>query len=160
MPEDPLNPEDCLPSLAAEALQWALHRPLFPDSLELMAVANGFVMLGLLAEPLAEAVLADHRSALEREGFGDAWGVTEGELTVRPAPTGTCSPGWPGRAGCARCRWWWPWPGCAARPRLPLVAVLVAIHPGTSQSAEVRIAGLTCGSEPVRTTANARRSTS
>jgi hypothetical protein len=49
-----------------------------------MAVANAFVMLGLLPEPRAEAVLADHKSALEREGFGNTWGVTKGELTVRP----------------------------------------------------------------------------
>ena len=49
-----------------------------------MAAANAFVMLGLLPEPRAEAVLADHKSALEREGFGNAWGVTKGELTVRP----------------------------------------------------------------------------
>ena len=84
MPEDPLNPEDCLRSLAAEALQWAPHRPLFPESLGLMAVANAFVMLGLLPEPRAEAVLADHKSALERKGLGNTWGVTKGELTVRP----------------------------------------------------------------------------
>jgi hypothetical protein len=84
MREDPVNPEDWLRSLAAEALLWAPHRPLFPDSLGLMAVANAFVMLGLLPESRAEAVLADHKSALEREGFGNAWGVTKGELTVRP----------------------------------------------------------------------------
>ena len=48
MPGDPVNPEDCLRSLAAEALRWAPNRPLFPDSLRLMAVANAFVMLGLL----------------------------------------------------------------------------------------------------------------
>jgi hypothetical protein len=81
---DPVRPEDCLRSLAAEALLWAPHRPLFPESLGLMAVANAFVMLGLLPEPRAEAVLADHKSALEREGFGNVWGVTKGELTVRP----------------------------------------------------------------------------
>jgi hypothetical protein len=84
MPEDPLNPEGCLRSLAAEALQWAPRRPLFPESLGLMAVANAFVMLGLLPEPRAEAVLADHKSALERQGLGNTWGVTKGELTVRP----------------------------------------------------------------------------
>jgi hypothetical protein len=84
MPEDPLNPEDCLRSLAAGALQWAPHRLLFPRSPRLMAVANAFVMLGLLPEPRAEAILADHKSALERMGLGNAWGVTEGELTVRP----------------------------------------------------------------------------
>jgi hypothetical protein len=70
--------------LSAEALRWARHRPLFPDSLGLMAVANAFVMLGLLPEPRAEAVLADHKSALEGVGLGNAWGVTKGELTVRP----------------------------------------------------------------------------
>ena len=84
MHDDRVNPEDCLRSLAAEALLWAPHRPLFPDSLGLMAVANAFVMLGLLPEPRAEAVLADHRSALERMGLGNTWGVTKGELTVRP----------------------------------------------------------------------------
>jgi len=89
MPEHLLNPEDCLRSLAAGALLWAHpDRPLFPDSLRLMAVANAFVMLGLLPEPRAEAILADHRSALERMGFGNAWGVTEGELTVRPGADG------------------------------------------------------------------------
>lgn len=84
MSADPLNPEDCLRSLAAEALRWAPHRPLFPESLGLMAVANAFVMLGLLPERRAEAVLADHKSALEHRGFGNVWGVTTGELTVRP----------------------------------------------------------------------------
>jgi hypothetical protein len=59
MPEDPVDPEECLRSLAAEALRWAHpDRPLFPDSLRLMAVANAFVMLGLLPEPRAEAILA------------------------------------------------------------------------------------------------------
>src|SRR6266581_4786169 len=41
-------------------------------------------MLGLLPEARAEAILAEHRSALERKGFGNVWGVTKGELTVRP----------------------------------------------------------------------------
>src|SRR5215468_10726431 len=89
MPEDPVHPEECLRSLAAKALLWAHpDRPLFPDSLRLMAVANAFVMLGLLPEPRAEAVLAEHRSALAREGLGNTWGVTEGELTVRPGADG------------------------------------------------------------------------
>ena len=85
---DPVNsvdPEDCLRALTAEALSWAHpERPLFPVSLGVMAVANAFVMLGLLPEPLAEAILAEHRLALERRGFGNVWGVTRGELTVRP----------------------------------------------------------------------------
>jgi hypothetical protein len=85
MRDDPVNPEDCLRSLAAEALLWAHpNRPLFPMSLSLMAVANAFVMLGLLPEPRAEGILADHKSALERKGLGNTWGVTKGELTVRP----------------------------------------------------------------------------
>jgi hypothetical protein len=80
-----MDPEDCLRSLAAEALLHAHpERPLFPSSLGLMAVANAFVMLGLLPEPQAEAILAEHRDGLEREGFGNTWGVTKGELTVRP----------------------------------------------------------------------------
>ena len=87
-PVDLVDPEDCLRSLAAEALRWARHRPLYPDSLGLMAAANAFVMLGLLPEPRAEAVLAEHRLALERAGFGNSWGVTKGELTVRPGAHG------------------------------------------------------------------------
>jgi hypothetical protein len=83
-----VNPDDCLRSLAAEALLRAAHRPLFPDSLGLMAVANAFVMLGLLPEPRAEAVLVDHKSTLERMGLGNTWGVTKGELTVRPGAHG------------------------------------------------------------------------
>src|SRR5690242_3332987 len=66
MPDDPVDPEECLRSLAAKTLLWAHpDRPLFPHSLRLMAVANAFVLLGLLPEPRAEAVLADHKSARE-----------------------------------------------------------------------------------------------
>jgi hypothetical protein len=85
MHDNLVKPEDCLRSLAAEALLW-VHpdRPLFPSSLGLMAVANAFVMLGLLPEPQAEAILAEHRDVLERQGFETASGVTTGELTVRP----------------------------------------------------------------------------
>ena len=61
MPDDPVAPEDCLRSLAAEALGWAPHRPLYPESLRLMAVANAFVMLGLLPEPRSRAAGA-HRT--------------------------------------------------------------------------------------------------
>lgn len=82
---DPADPEDCLRSLAAEALLRAgPERPSFAMSLGLMAAANALVMLGLLAEQRAEAVLAEHRMALERKGLGTDWGVTDGELTVRP----------------------------------------------------------------------------
>lgn len=83
--EDPVDPEDCLRALTAEALSRAHPgRSLFPVSLRLMAVANAFVMLGLLPEPQADAILAEHRSALESKGLGSGWGVTKGELTVQP----------------------------------------------------------------------------
>jgi hypothetical protein len=89
MLEDRVDPEGCLRSLTAEALWWAHpDRPLFPVSLGVMAVENAFVMLGLLPEPVAEAILAEHRAALERQGVGGSWGVTEGELTVRPGAHG------------------------------------------------------------------------
>lgn len=89
MRDGTVDPEGCLRSLAAEALLWAYPQgPLFPVSLGVMAVANAFVMLGLLPEPLAEAILAEHRAALERQGFGGSWGVTTGELTVRPGAHG------------------------------------------------------------------------
>jgi hypothetical protein len=80
-----MDPEDCLRSLTAEALLHAHpDRPLFPSSLGVMAAANALVMLGLLPEPRAEAILAEHRDGLERKGLGNAWGVTKGELTVGP----------------------------------------------------------------------------
>jgi len=51
-----------LRSLTAEALRWAhAQGPLFPVSLGVMAVANAFVMLGLLPELLAEAILDQMR---------------------------------------------------------------------------------------------------
>jgi hypothetical protein len=76
-----MDPEGCLRSLTAEALLHAHpDRPLFPSSLGLMAVANAFVMLGLLPEGRAEAILAEHRAALERMGIANVGD----ELTVRP----------------------------------------------------------------------------
>jgi hypothetical protein len=82
----PVPPEDCLRSLTDETLR--LARPghaLLPDSLAVMATANAFVMLGLVAEPRAEEILAAHRVALHTKGLGGAErGVNEGELTVRP----------------------------------------------------------------------------
>jgi len=71
MAENPLDPEGCLRSLAAEALEWARYQSLFPESVRLMAVANAFVMLGLLPETRAEAVLADHKLALEGMDLGN-----------------------------------------------------------------------------------------
>jgi hypothetical protein len=89
MDREPLDPEGWLRSLTAEALLRAdPDGPLLPVSLALQAVANAFVMLGLLPESRAEAILAAHRRALERKGFGNVWGVVRGELTVRPGAHG------------------------------------------------------------------------
>lgn len=80
---EPLDPEGCLRSLTAEALLRAHpDRPLFPVSLGLQAVANAFVMLGLLPEPTAEEILAGHRLALERKGFANV-GLAD-ERTILP----------------------------------------------------------------------------
>lgn len=85
MSSDRLDPGECLRALTAEALRRAVPgQSLLPVSLGLQATANAFVMLGLLPERRAEAILAEHRAALEREGFGNLWGVAKGELTVRP----------------------------------------------------------------------------
>ena len=97
---DPAAPEDCLRALTAEALLRAHpDTPLFPVSLGVMAVANAFVMLGLLPEAQAEVILAEHRLALERKGFGKVWGVTKGELTVRPGAHEYWQSRMAGRAG-------------------------------------------------------------
>jgi hypothetical protein len=83
------DPAGFLRLLTADALQRA--RPghvLLPVSLGLQAVANAFVMLGLLPEPRAEEILTEHRAALERKGFPRTWGATTGELTVRPGAHG------------------------------------------------------------------------
>jgi len=78
-------PGECLRSLTAEALLRAQpERELLPDSLGVMATANAFVMLGLVAEDRAEEILAGHRAALEAKGVAPGRGVNAGELTVRP----------------------------------------------------------------------------
>jgi hypothetical protein len=50
------------------------------------AVANAFVMLGLLPQARAEEILAGHRTELEARGF--RFGVLTGELSVRPGAHG------------------------------------------------------------------------
>jgi hypothetical protein len=50
------------------------------------AVANAFVMLGLLPEARAEEILAEYRRDLEAKGF--RFGVLTGELSVRPGAYG------------------------------------------------------------------------
>jgi hypothetical protein len=79
MDREPLDPGGWLRSLTAEALLRAHPGgPLFSVSLALQAVANAFVMLGLLPESRAEEISAAHRLALERKGFGNVVGVVEG----------------------------------------------------------------------------------
>ncbi len=79
------DPESHLRLLTGEALEDAvLGRPLAPVSIGLQAVANAFVMLGLLPENRAEAILAEHKSALEGNGFE----IRGFELTVRPGAHG------------------------------------------------------------------------
>jgi hypothetical protein len=50
------------------------------------AVANAFVMLGLLPEARAEEILAGYRTELEASGF--RFGVLTGELSIRPGAYG------------------------------------------------------------------------
>jgi hypothetical protein len=89
-----------LRALTSEALRQAIPgQSLLPVSLGLQATANAFVMLGLLAERRAEVILAEHRAALEREGFGHLWGVAKGELTVRPGAHGYAEARMAGGAG-------------------------------------------------------------
>jgi hypothetical protein len=80
-----MGPEECLRSLTGEALLRAMPgHALLPDSLAVMATANAFVMLGLVPEHRAEEILEGHRTALQAKDLGGAWGVNDGELTVRP----------------------------------------------------------------------------
>jgi hypothetical protein len=60
---------------------------LLAKSSQLQAVANAFVMLDIIAYDAAEAVLAEHRAALEGLGIELA-GVKSGELTLRPTTAG------------------------------------------------------------------------
>lgn len=63
------------------------------------AVANAFVMLGLLPEDRAEQILAEHRPGLEAKGF--RIGVLTGELSIRPGAYGFQDAQAAGRGGLA-----------------------------------------------------------
>jgi hypothetical protein len=86
------DPEAFLRAMAAPlgAARRGGSLPGVPFSRE--AVANAFVMLGLLPEARAEEILAGYRRELEAKGF--RLGVLTGELSVRPGRTRI-----PGRAG-------------------------------------------------------------
>jgi hypothetical protein len=118
----PEEAEAFLRALAAPlgAARRGTRLPGVPFSRE--AVANAFVMLGLVPEQRAEEILAEHRPRLAAEGF--RIGVLTGELSVRPGAhgfqaalaagsparsvvpgpagvtTGTADPPWPTSAEC------------------------------------------------------------
>jgi hypothetical protein len=80
------DPEAFLRAMAAPlgAARRGGSLPGVPFSRE--AVANAFVMLGLLPEARAEEILAEYRRELEAKGF--RLGVLTGELSVRPGAYG------------------------------------------------------------------------
>jgi hypothetical protein len=80
MTQATVDPESHLRALAAEMLTHALRgQPLHRGVASLQAVAHAFVMLGLLPEARANAILAAHKAALADKGL-----KTRGfELTVR-----------------------------------------------------------------------------
>ena len=80
------DPEDFLRVLAAPLNRARPGEPLPGVPFSLEAVANAFVMLGLLPEARAEEILAEYRRELEAKGF--RFGVLTGELSVRPGAHG------------------------------------------------------------------------
>jgi hypothetical protein len=80
------DPEAFLRTMAAPLSAARRGEPLPGVPFSLEAVANAFVMLGLLPEPRAEEVLAEYRLELEAKGF--RFGVLTGELSVRPGAYG------------------------------------------------------------------------
>ena len=80
------DPEAFLRELAAPLSEARRGEPLPGVPFSREAVANAFVMLGLLPEQRAEEILAGHRLALEAKGF--RFGVLTGELSVRPGALG------------------------------------------------------------------------
>ncbi|HEX5301172.1 MAG TPA: hypothetical protein VFW50_29700 [Streptosporangiaceae bacterium] len=77
------DPEACLRALAAPLAQAQSGYPLPVTRFSLEAVANAFVLLGLLPADRAEAILAAYRPVLEAAGF--QVGRSLGELAVQPA---------------------------------------------------------------------------
>ncbi|MGH9073895.1 MAG: hypothetical protein ACRDZQ_07215, partial [Acidimicrobiales bacterium] len=78
------DPEAHLQWMAGEALGRAsAGQALLGPTTGLQATANAFVVLGLLSEERAEAVLAGHRRALQAKEI-ELRGVESGELTLLP----------------------------------------------------------------------------
>jgi hypothetical protein len=81
-----VEPEECLRSLADEALRQAEGGVLVLHcTLGVRAAANAFVALGLVPERQADKILNDYQESLQARSLGTAWGLTEGEL---PAHSG------------------------------------------------------------------------
>jgi hypothetical protein len=80
------DPEALLRAMAAPLGMARRGEPLPGVPFSREAVANAFVMLGLLPEARAEEILAEYRPELEARGF--RFGVLTGELSVRPGAYG------------------------------------------------------------------------
>ena len=72
--------------MVAPLSRGAARRPLPGVPFSREAVANAFVMLGLLPGARAEEILGQYRPELEAEGF--RLGVLTGELSVAPGALG------------------------------------------------------------------------
>jgi uncharacterized membrane protein len=80
------DPEALLRAMVAPLSRARRDEPLPGVPFSREAVANAFVMLGLLPEARAEEILAGYRPELEAKGF--RLGVLTGELSVRPGAHG------------------------------------------------------------------------
>ena len=80
------DPEAFLRAMVAPLSLGAARRPLPGVPFSREAVANAFVMLGLLPGARAEEILGQYRPELEAEGF--RLGVLTGELSVGPGALG------------------------------------------------------------------------
>src|SRR6185312_10400226 len=80
------DPEALLRAMVAPLGRARPGQPLPGVPFSREAVANAFVMLGLLPEARAEEILGQYRPELEAKGF--RFGVLTGELSVRPGAYG------------------------------------------------------------------------
>jgi hypothetical protein len=80
------DPEALLRAMLAPLSMARRGEPLPGVPFSREAVANAFVMLGLLPEARAEEILAEYRRDLEAKGF--RFGVLTGELSLQPGALG------------------------------------------------------------------------